>query len=535
MLFVTVVSKKIYLNKSDSVASAIDKVLRAEDDEVVLYIPRDAEAAATRKDLELLQREVEAAGKSLQVETVDDEILERVSSLGIGATNPFLGRRSRATVSDIVIQGSGRSRAKASNRREAEPVRKTKGAKSAPGGGEDGEQQAKLRPHKTRSQMSRGKRLGIKLGVSLLAIALIASAVVFLPRVSVSLELDKMEHGFIGTLRVSPAIEESAVADNTVRLRGVSFTSQKNITEKYAANGTDSVGRKARGTITIYNNFGTDSQSLVATTRFVTPDGKIYRLDNDVTVPGATKNSAGELVSSSIEAAVTADQPGEEYNVGPVSKFRIPGFQGSAKYDGFYGESKSAMAGGAFGEVRVPTEGDLEKARADAAKKLEDALKAEFFVGLPDNIKVLEGAYSLQVVREQINDVVDKDGKFNLTTYGEIKLIGFDEAELVDVLRGRFEEADGLDLQIYEYTPVYAEVSVDFEAEELNSAVNFNSTWTRPFDVKTFREKIMGLTENELREEIFSTPGVRSGEVKMWPFWVNKVPQKLSRVNVDAH
>ena len=192
------------------------------------------------------------------------------------------------------------------------------------------------------------------------------------------------------------------------------------------------------------------------------------------------------------------------------------------------------MTGGSFGETKVPTDGDLKSARADLEKKLEDALKAEFFVGLPSNIKILEGAYDVQIIREQVNDVVDKDGKFSLTLYGQIKLIGFDEAEVVDTLRKKFEVDDGQTLQIYDYTIDYGEVSVDFEAEELSSAVQFESNWTRPFDVSEFTKKIVGMKEVELKSEIFSTPGVRSGEVKMWPFWVTRVPEDLGRISVDA-
>ncbi len=440
-------------------------------------------------------------------------------------------------MSDIVVQGSGgktKPKVSAKSAKKRDSKKRPRSVVSDEESEETQEEEPSKLP-RTRQRMSKGKRMAILAGATGLVVALIASAVVFLPRTAVTLTLDKMEHGFIGTLRVSPSIQESGIVDNTVRLRGVAFNSEKNITEKHPANGTDSVGRKARGTITIYNNFGTESQPLVATTRFVTPDGKIFRLDNDITVPGATRKGDGTLEPSSIEAAVTADQPGEEYNIGPVERFRIPGFQGSARYDGFYGQSKSAMTGGAFGEVKVPTDADLEQARAAASKKLEDALKAEFFVGLPDNIKVLEGAYSFRVTREQVNDVVDRDGNFSLTLYGEITLIGFDEAELVDTLRERFEEAEGVDLQIHEYTAEYAEVSVDFEAEELNSAVNFSSTWTRPFDAEVFQGEIMGMTENQLREKIFSTPGVRSGEVKMWPFWVGKVPNNLNRISVDAN
>ena len=166
--------------------------------------------------------------------------------------------------------------------------------------------------------------------------------------------------------------------------------------------------------------------------------------------------------------------------------------------------------------------------------RLKAALETEFFVGLPSNTKILEGSYEMEIVREQVNDVVGKDGKFSMTLYGQIKLIGFDEAELVDTLRKKFESDDGLTLQIHDYTIDYGEVSIDFEKEELGSAVKFESNWTRPFDMAEFTKKIVGMKEVELKSEIFSTPGVRSGEVKMWPFWVNRVPQSLNRINVDA-
>ncbi len=529
------VSKKIYLNKSDSTASAIDKVLKAEENEVILYIPREAKAAESKKDLQLLQREVETAGKTLTVESVDDETIEKALSLGIKANNPFLGRGQK-TVSDIVIKG-GRSVSKpSSSRRVSKSNRASKHSRSVVGPEVDDEMEGEETGNAykaPRKGMSKGKKRIVWISLILIAGVLVTGAATFLPRVKVTLSLDKTEHGYIGSLKVSPNTEESVVSENTLRLRGVIFSSEKNITDKYAANGTDSVGRKARGTITIYNNYGVESQSLVASTRFVTPEGKIYRLDNDVVVPGATKEG-DTLTPSHIEAGVTADQPGESYNIGPVSKFRIPGFQGTAKYDGFYGESKNAMTGGSFGETKVPTDGDLKSARADLEKKLEDALKAEFFVGLPSNIKILEGAYDVQIIREQVNDVVDKDGKFSLTLYGQIKLIGFDEAEVVDTLRKKFEVDDGQTLQIYDYTIDYGEVSVDFEAEELSSAVQFESNWTRPFDVSEFTKKIVGMKEVELKSEIFSTPGVRSGEVKMWPFWVTRVPEDLGRISVDA-
>ncbi|PIR97843.1 MAG: hypothetical protein COT89_02115 [Candidatus Colwellbacteria bacterium CG10_big_fil_rev_8_21_14_0_10_42_22] len=512
-------SKKVYLNKSDSVTSAIDKVINAPDEEVVLYIPRGAEVASNRKDIELLKREVEASGKSLIVESVDDDILEIVATLGIRANNPFLGR-SKHTVSDIVVI-KPKNRAPGNNKNT--PTSKKKKSRAS-----------KVRVGTTRSPITNSvggmKRVAIIAGVIAGLTMIITLVVVSTPRVSVALTLEKIDQGYIGPLIVSPNTEESSISDKMINLRGIILSKKKNITKSYPATGTDSVGRKARGTITIYNDFGVEKQTLVKTTRFVTPDGKIFRLDYDVVVPG--RNADGS--PSSIDASVTADQPGESYNIGPVSKLRIPGFQGSSKYEGFYAESKEDMKGGTTGEVKVPTDADIESAREDAKKSLEDVLKTDLLVDMPEGVEVLEGAYELFITKEEINDVVDKKNEFNITLYGEMKIVGFSEKELLEVLGERFSEEAGKELTSYMAEVDYGEVSVDFENQTMKSAVNIRSQWIEPFDVEEFKQRVAGLTENQLKEAVFSTPGVSGGEVRMWPFWVNKVPKDIDRISVDA-
>ena len=157
-------SKKIYLNKSDSTASAIDKILKADDDEVILYIPREAEVAESKKDLELLQREVEAAGKTFKVESVDDDTIEKVLSLGIDATNPFLGR-GKKTVSDIVVQ-RGRIPVRVSAPRKASKPGRAKSGRSVVGLGltDDTGEETEMGTYKApREGMIKGKKIKEKM------------------------------------------------------------------------------------------------------------------------------------------------------------------------------------------------------------------------------------------------------------------------------------------------------------------------------------------------------------------------------------
>ena len=101
------------------------------------------------------------------------------------------------------------------------------------------------------------------------------------------------------------------------------------------ASGSTQVSKSASGVITIYNNYSTSPQALVATTRFAAPNGNIYRIKKDVTVPGATKAADGTLTPGTVTATVYADAPGATYNLGQT-QFTIPGFKGSPQYTKFY-------------------------------------------------------------------------------------------------------------------------------------------------------------------------------------------------------
>src|SRR3989344_6700422 len=52
------------------------------------------------------------------------------------------------------------------------------------------------------------------------------------------------------------------------------------------ASGEEQVSRKASGTIVVYNNVSTEAQRLIATTRFETTAGLVYRVAKDIVIPG---------------------------------------------------------------------------------------------------------------------------------------------------------------------------------------------------------------------------------------------------------
>ena len=101
----------------------------------------------------------------------------------------------------------------------------------------------------------------------------------------------------------------------------------------------------------------------------MSPDGKIFLLTKNITVPAA-KISEGKIIPSSIDTDVVAEKAGADYNIAPVKLFTIPGFKGGPKYNAFYGESKDSMAEGFVGEIAYPTPADI----TSATQKIKDTL-----------------------------------------------------------------------------------------------------------------------------------------------------------------
>lgn len=141
------------------------------------------------------------------------------------------------------------------------------------------------------------------------------------------------------------------------------------------ASGESQVEERTSGTITIYNEYSDTPQRLIKRTRFKSSDGKIYRIQNAVEVPGKkTDNTPG-----SISAEVIAEESGESYNfTGPMT-FSVPGFDGTPQEGLVYAKSTDDFMGGFVGVKRTVAEADRTTALEQLEQQLRDELFAEAF------------------------------------------------------------------------------------------------------------------------------------------------------------
>jgi hypothetical protein len=350
----------------------------------------------------------------------------------------------------------------------------------------------------------------------------------------ISITFKKTPWGYNKNFTAQEAVSKVNAAQNVIPAQV--FSVPKNITQLFPASSEQNVSLKAQGIVTIYNAYSSSPQSLVATTRFLTPAGKIFRLVSAVVVPGA-KITNGKIVPSSINAAIVADQPGEDYNVSSTPKLVIPGFKGSPKYDAFYGSIASSTSGGFIGQRAVATASDIAAAKQKVTDILTSALQGSLAGSYTSNFKILDGATNIQITRIAVNTSTDANGNFSVFGEGTLSAIGFDESSnspttsltylLLSLAQSTEANSTFSDLALH-----YASVTPDFANGKLNFSLNAQGSLEPVFSMDDFRGSIAGKRINDAKNVISSLPELQEGTISVWPAWLWQIPSNTNKIQV---
>lgn len=503
--------ERITINKNDEAAVVVEKLIDSEAEEIVFNIPRFSKLAESLANFHLIKRESDLLKKKVIIESVDDKVIELAELAKLESLNPFFVK-SRRQFSDIVV-GSRSPESKS-------PIAiiKSRAVKEKP--------MPVNSPSIARPSLR--KTLFI-IAIAVLGLILLIVMIRILPRAEIKIVTKKINWNFNNSVFVDKAAAE--IDSNNSKIPGQLFNQRRNLELLFSASGKRKAENYAGGKITVYNAYSSDPQPLVAKTRFLAPDGKIFRLVKGVTVPGA-KISEGKIVPSSIEVEVVADQPGAEYNIGPVARFTIPGLKGTPKYEAFYGESKSSMSGGFIGEVGYPTDDDIKTARSELKKKLEDALAAVIVAQIPADFKILNNAQETIFGAIKVESNLDQSGNFRIFGEATKNVMAFREADVLEMLSRKISAESGADFKIKEFTIEYGEPRADFQKGIVSFPVKFNAVVFRGIDFDDLKQKLLGQSENDLKAKIFSLPGLDSAQISLWPFWVKKVPTNAKKINL---
>lgn len=375
------------------------------------------------------------------------------------------------------------------------------------------------------------------IGFGLLA-GLLAAAYLFLPKADIKIFVKSKNQTADAQIKGDVSVTAVGSDAQTIPAKILSVDGENTIS--YATSGNkSSANQKARGTITIFNEYSGSPQPLVATTRFESSDGKIFRLIKAVIVPGIS-NAGGETKPGAIEAEVIADEAGEAYNIEPTT-FTIPGFKdsGSEKYAKFYAKSFKAMAGGGSGGsmAKSVSAADIASAKNQALDGLKQQINEKLKESAGAGEIILDDAVDFGEVIYAVSGSVDEIAdNFTVTAKTTAKAFAFSEDDLRNSAKQIFTKNGVAAPQIDEKSLSFqfGKSDTDFAKGLIVIRANLSLKTNPQIDLENLKKGILGKSEDDFKAYLKSYPDLEKVEINYWPsFLTGKIPAYASRVNIS--
>lgn len=317
---------------------------------------------------------------------------------------------------------------------------------------------------------------------------------------------------------------------------GQIFESEKVISREFPASGKVLKEEEAEGVIRVYNNYSTNPQILVATTRFVSKEGKLFRSIEKVVVPGGHYDK-GKLVPGEYDVKVKADEAGEEYNISS-STFSLPGLIGTAQYTSIYGKSFDSMKGGFKKEVSQVKEEDLESAKEAlsniAKKEGEESVKEkvpEEFIFLKDILKV--------EVLDPFSSVKagDEVEKFNYQIKIKSKTLSFRQSDIEDFVKNYILSRISKDkrIQTESLKINFSIKNFDLESGKIFLSLDTSAKIYQAVDFSLMKGSLSGKTIPEAQNSLEEQPEINKVQIKIIPFWIKRLPENTEKIEMQLN
>lgn len=299
--------------------------------------------------------------------------------------------------------------------------------------------------------------------------------------------------------------------------------------------------RKARGKVIIYNEFGSESQPLVSTTRLETANGFIFRLTQGVTVPGMTE-IGGKKEPGAIEAEVIADQAGDTFNITPTT-FTIPGFKGSAKYSKFSAKSLVTMTGGSkngtSGDLFLSRE-DIDRTKNQAKDRAMEVFRQKISETLTDGEKIDDNGIEILTLSEEplLHEGLS-GASIDVTFHYKIKAYIVSENAIERaILRaksatGKLTTSAGLSFVPKTVTIDTIEIIPDFQSGGGKLKVTASLLLMTEIKTDAIREELLGKHSDELRGVLDRHPEIVKMNLDVEPrFFIEYIPKNSERLTI---
>ncbi len=319
---------------------------------------------------------------------------------------------------------------------------------------------------------------------------------------------------------INLTVDASKEKNDGKSLVAIVTTTQFYSSENYTPTGAKTVEGLSKGEVTLYNQTG-EVQILVKTTRLLSPENVLFRLEDRVSIPARGQ----------VTAKVYADQNGSASDIGPT-KFTIPGLS-TDKQKVIFAESSQAMVGGS-GKIGIVSESDITGAKNDFKEKVKQAyLKQLGEAELWADAKIITVTQSNPIISHKAGD---ETGIFTLHGTSTIVGVFFAKKDLEDLLNkeiGNTLDNDAEKILSFSGEPAVTIASTDLLNQTAQLNVSQETLVTLNAEAQSLaKTNFTGKEKGEIERYVVGLPHVTGVSVKFSPSWSDTAPSSADKIKV---
>lgn len=562
----------IYIDPEDDITSVIDKIKEGASKVVAVVPGKRLGALQSAVNLRLLQRAAQAVDKKLVLVSDDKNLTKMAAGIGIymsknlqtrpavpkveGAPDiapeteeipeediasikkvaeeeaPSADQEAEVVENEIEENADKMAKESAEEEKQQKKIEKAKkDQESKIKAAEAAEAVKKAKDKKSKSKQPNinkfRKRVIIAASVLLFLVAFIIWAILQKPSATITIRSQTSQNQYKETWVIDPNVDTNA-AQKTFKSK--QYSGEENLSADFSATGEKDIGQKASGSITIIN-CNDAAVSIAAGTAFAA-GGKNYVSNTGINIPGSNFFSSGQCKEDGkATVGVTAVQSGESFNQAAAS-YQIAGSPGNVSASG------SAMSGGTTNIVRIVQQSDIDAAKQKVTSQANSDYKAKLLATVDPSYKAIDSSFksdvpdpssNVQAGQQADGGRVESKVTYSVQAYNiselETVLEESVNQQLADSNQKVYSSDKDQDPQLTLQGDTTTSGAGQYEVSKLfNVGPAINEE-----DIK---ERAKSKKSGEIIDELEQIKGVSRVDVKISPFWRQRVPSDTSKITV---
>ncbi|MDO4870833.1 MAG: hypothetical protein Q3996_01935 [Candidatus Saccharibacteria bacterium] len=513
----------VYIDAKDDITSIIDKVKQSSQKIVALVPPKQVGVLQSAVNLQLLVHEAKRNQKVLVIITGQETLIRLAAVAGVPIAKTLTSKPEMPEVpalkvdgEDDIIDGAKISIGELSGLPTEE--------KEASSDFEAKEEVPKLAPAKIKvpNYDKFRKRLLIGGACGVVLITFLIWALVFAPKAEIVISTTSKAINISSGATLVEKTDEQNYAENILAAQTQKITKKR--VYEFQVTGEKDLKVAASGSLSL-ENYRTTSVAIKAGTKF-TKGSCTFATQADVTVPAAVGSFLGNHTTGKAKVGVQATVTGESCNIeagdysSSVSDILAKG---------------TVMTGGTERKVKVMTQSDYDKAKAELTKEGNETALKELRNKFDSSTTLINDSLAVKEGEIKTNFKIDEevaDGKIKMEQENNYQITGLTNKVLTEYL-SHIALRDNKDSKVYD-TGINDVVFKDFVITGGKTTVRISSQVKigPNIDVQKVKEVVKGKPQSEIRNHYLTVDGIKDVRVSFSPFWVSSAPNNIEKISV---